>query len=62
MEVFIAIVSLVCSILSIILFFKVWGMCNDVAEMNGIAITDGKITFGDKSYAVDDVTKEVREI
>ncbi len=30
MEIFIAIVSLVCSILSIILFFKVWGMCNDV--------------------------------
>lgn len=35
---------------------------NDVAEMNGIAITDGKITFGDKSYAVDDVTKDVRDI
>ena len=33
MEVFIAIVSLVCSILSIILFFKVWGMCNNVSAI-----------------------------
>jgi len=29
----IAIVALVCGVLSIILFFKVWGMTNDVAEI-----------------------------
>lgn len=33
MEIFIAIVSLVCSILTIILFFKVWGMCNNVSAI-----------------------------
>lgn len=37
MEVFIAIVSLVCSILSIILFFKVWGMCNNIAAMRKLS-------------------------
>lgn len=30
MEIIMAIVSLVCSILTIFLFFKVWCMCNDV--------------------------------
>lgn len=30
MEIIMAIVSLVCSILTILLFFKVWCMCNDV--------------------------------
>jgi hypothetical protein len=33
MEIFLAVVSIVWSVLCIILFFKVWGMCNDVAEM-----------------------------
>ena len=30
MEIFIAVISVICSLLTIILFFKVWGMCNDV--------------------------------
>lgn len=30
MEIFIAILSIATSVLCIILFFKVWGMCNDV--------------------------------
>lgn len=30
MEIFIAILSIASSVLCIILFFKVWGMCNDV--------------------------------
>lgn len=30
MEIFIAILSVASSVLCIILFFKVWGMCNDV--------------------------------
>ena len=33
MEIFIAIVSLVAAILQIILFFKVWGMTNDIREL-----------------------------
>ena len=33
MEVFIAIVSLVAAILQIMLFFKVWGMTNDIREL-----------------------------
>ncbi len=33
MDIFLVVVSIVWSVLCIILFFKVWGMCNDVAEM-----------------------------
>ena len=33
MELFIAIISLVAAILQIILFFKVWGMTNDIREL-----------------------------
>ena len=33
MDVIVFIISAVFSVLSIILFFKVWGMCNDVREM-----------------------------
>lgn len=34
MENFILIVSVASSVLSVILFFKVWGMCNDVNTIN----------------------------
>jgi hypothetical protein len=33
MDMFLVVLSIVWSVLCIILFFKVWGMCNDVAEM-----------------------------
>lgn len=33
MEIFIAIISLVAAVLQIILFFKVWGMTNDIREL-----------------------------
>lgn len=33
MQVFIILASLVYTILCIILFFKIWGMCNDVREL-----------------------------
>ncbi len=36
MEAFLIIVSLVWSILCIILFFKIWGMCNNVSEIKDI--------------------------
>lgn len=34
MEILLSIISIVFGILSIILFFKIWGMTNDIAEMN----------------------------
>lgn len=36
MEVFLILVLIVFGILSLVLFFKVWGMCNDVREINVI--------------------------
>lgn len=33
MEILIALISLASSILAIILFFKIWGMCNDVKRI-----------------------------
>ncbi len=33
MEILIALISLASSILAIILFFKIWGMCNDVRRI-----------------------------
>ena len=43
MENFIAIVSVASTVLSIILFFKVWGMCNDVDRiMSKVTNTAGK--------------------
>ena len=38
MEVFIILATLVYAILCIILFFKVWGMCNDVRELKNYFI------------------------
>ena len=38
MQFFIILVSLVYAILCIILFFKVWGMCNDVRELKNYFI------------------------
>lgn len=43
MDEFIAIVSVASTVLSIILFFKVWGMCNDVDRiMSKVTDTVGK--------------------
>ena len=33
MELLIGVISIIFGILSLVLFFKVWGMCNDVADM-----------------------------
>lgn len=33
MAAFISIISLVAAVLQIILFFKIWGMCNDIKAM-----------------------------
>ena len=34
LSIILTLVSIAVSVLQIILFFKIWGMCNDVAEMN----------------------------
>lgn len=34
MEVFISLIAIICAILGIILFFKVWGMCNNVKQIH----------------------------
>lgn len=37
MELLFGLISLVCGILGMILFFKVWGMCNNVARIRELA-------------------------
>lgn len=38
MEILLAVISIIWTILSIILFFKVWGMCNDVSDILDILV------------------------
>jgi hypothetical protein len=35
-QILVCIFAIVCTILPIVLFFKVWGMCNDVKEIKEI--------------------------
>lgn len=42
METLIAILAIIWSILSIILFFKIWGMTNDVSEIRYYLISQNK--------------------
>lgn len=48
MNEFIIIVGIIFSILSIILFFKIWGMTNDVKEMKNILDLMLRKEFQDK--------------
>lgn len=64
---FISFVSLLCSIATIILFFKVWAMCNDVkkltehfcgSEQSNVDSLNARIVAGD-STATDDARKKL---
>lgn len=67
MTTFIAIISLICSILTIILFFKVWRMCDDVkrlaehfcgTEQNNVDSFNARIAAGDIT-ATSDIRKKL---
>jgi len=67
MELFLSIVLLIVGLLQIILFFKVWGMCNDVRSLkqnfvkepisNEITDIDGWINGGDGKTESEDEDK-----
>ena len=40
LSIIIALVSLVAGVLQIILFFKVWGMCNDIKALRKVTIKE----------------------
>lgn len=44
MEVVLSIIAIVWGVLNIVLFFKVWGMCNDVSEILSLHKKSGTIT------------------
>ena len=45
MDTFLVIVSLIATVLNIILFFKVWGMTDDVGKINKKLSNNGKLTY-----------------
>lgn len=49
MEAIIAIVTIIWSILGIILFFKIWGMTNNVKEMRDFILRNNYINNGENS-------------
>lgn len=51
LSIIITLVSVIAGVLQIVLFFKVWGMCNDIKAIRKTAVKDDENTTAKKEEA-----------